>query len=99
MRYIGSKSMFAAQAEWPLTALNRTFGYTWSDRPQLTQEDTRIMADSVHRRPKIHAEMLVGVSGIVIGICALGISLYETSLMREEQRAAIMPLLELNSLT
>lgn len=53
------------------------------------------MADSVHRRPKIHAEMLVGVSAIVIGICALGISLYETSLMREEQRAAIMPLLEL----
>jgi len=53
------------------------------------------MADSVQRRPKIHAEMLVGVSAIVIGICALGISLYETSLMREEQRAAIMPLLEL----
>ena len=53
------------------------------------------MADNCHRRPKINAEMLVGVSAVIIGICALGISLYETSLMREEQRAAIMPLLEL----
>jgi len=53
------------------------------------------MAGNVHKRPKINAEMLVGVSAVVIGICALGVSLYETSLMREEQRAAIMPLLEL----
>ena len=54
------------------------------------------MADEVHKRPKIHAEMLVGVSAVIIGICALGVSLYETSLMREEQRAAVMPLLELS---
>ena len=54
------------------------------------------MADEVHKRPKVHAEMLVGVSAVVIGICALGVSLYETSLMREEQRAAVMPLLELS---
>ena len=53
------------------------------------------MADNVRRRPKIQAEMLVGVSAVIIGICALGVSLYEASLMREEQRAAIMPLLEL----
>ena len=53
------------------------------------------MADDVRRRPKIQAEMLVGVSAVIIGICALGVSLYEASLMREEQRAAIMPLLEL----
>ena len=39
--------------------------------------------------------MLVGVSAVIIGICALGVSLYETSLMREEQRAAVMPLVEL----
>lgn len=54
------------------------------------------MADETHRRPKVHAEMLVGVSAVVIGVCALGVSLYETSLMREEQRAAVMPLLELS---
>lgn len=44
----------------------------------------------------MHAEMLVGVSAVVIGVCALAVSLYETSLMREEQRAAVMPLLELS---
>lgn len=39
--------------------------------------------------------MLVGISAVVIGVCALVVSLYETSLMREEQRAAVMPILEL----
>ena len=48
-----------------------------------------------NRKFKVHPEMLVGVSAVIIGICALGVSLYETSLMREEQRAAVMPLLEL----
>ncbi len=54
------------------------------------------MADETRRKPGIHAEMLVGVSAVIIGVCALGVSLYETSLMREEQRAAVMPLLELS---
>ena len=45
---------------------------------------------------KVHGEMLVGISAVVIGVCALAVSLYETSLMREEQRAAVMPLLELS---
>ena len=44
---------------------------------------------------RIHPEMLVGVSAVVIGLCALGVSTYEASLMREEQRAAVMPILEL----
>ena len=39
--------------------------------------------------------MLVGISAVVIGLCALGVSLYETSLMRSEQRAAVMPIVEL----
>ena len=39
--------------------------------------------------------MLVGASAVVIGLCALGVSLYETSLMRAEQRAAVVPILEL----
>jgi uncharacterized protein (DUF433 family) len=54
------------------------------------------MTDEIHRRPKVYAEMLVGVSAVVIGVCALGVSLYEASLMRDEQRAAVMPLLELS---
>ena len=44
---------------------------------------------------KIHPEMLVGISAVAIGLSALGVSLYETSLMRAEQRAAVVPILEL----
>lgn len=47
------------------------------------------------RKLNIHPEMLVGVSAVLIGICALAVSLYEASLMRQEQRAAVIPLLEL----
>jgi len=54
------------------------------------------MPDSTGRKRRIHPEMLVGVSAVLIGVCALGVSLYETSLMREEQRAAVIPLLELS---
>lgn len=50
------------------------------------------MAD---KRNSIEPEMLVGVSAVVIGLCALGVSLYETKLMREEQRSAVLPMLEL----
>ena len=55
------------------------------------------MSESENPAPRkgIQAEMLVGLSAIIIGVCALGVSLYETSLMREEQRAAVLPLLEL----
>ena len=44
---------------------------------------------------RFQAEMLVAVSAVLIGVCALGVSLYEASLMREEQRAAVLPILEL----
>jgi hypothetical protein len=50
---------------------------------------------SNHDKRRIHPEMLVGLSAVVIGVCALGVSLYETSLMRSEQRAAVLPILEL----
>ena len=53
------------------------------------------MTDEIPRKPRIQPEMLVGVSAVLIGVCALGVSLYETGLMREEQRAAVMPLMEL----
>ena len=39
--------------------------------------------------------MLVGLSAVFIGVCALFVSLYEAHLMREEQRSAVIPLLEL----
>ena len=44
---------------------------------------------------RVHPEMLVGISAVVIGICALSISLYEVSIMRAEQRAAVVPLMEI----
>ena len=53
------------------------------------------MADESSPKRRVHPEMLVGISAVLIGVCALAVSLYETSLMREEQRAAVVPLLEL----
>jgi hypothetical protein len=53
------------------------------------------MTNGTDGRRKIQAEMLVGISAVMIGVCALGVSLYEAKLMREEQRAAVLPMLEL----
>ena len=53
------------------------------------------MSSETESSGRIHPEMLVGVSAVIIGLCALGVSLYETSLMRSEQRAAVVPILEL----
>lgn len=58
------------------------------------QRDRQMTGEKLPRG-KIHPEMLVGVSAVIIGLCALGVSMYETSLMREEQRSAVIPILEL----
>ena len=44
---------------------------------------------------RLNPEMLVGISAVIIGVCALAVSLYETSLMRQEQRASVLPYVEL----
>ena len=54
------------------------------------------MADGEETKKRIHPEMLVGISAVLIGVCALVVSLYETRLMRSEQRSAVLPLLELS---
>ena len=54
------------------------------------------MTEESPRKKGIQPEMLVGVSAVFIGVCALVVSLYETTLMREEQRSAVLPLLELS---
>ncbi len=54
------------------------------------------MSDNEEGRKRIHPEMLVGVSAVLIGLCALAVSLYETRLMRSEQRSAVLPMLELS---
>jgi len=53
------------------------------------------MTEVSPRKKGIQPEMLVGVSAVFIGVCALVVSLYETKLMREEQRSAVLPILEL----
>ena len=45
---------------------------------------------------RIQPEMIVGLSAVFIGVCALAVSVYETQLMREEQRASVLPILELS---
>ncbi len=45
-------------------------------------------------KTKIHPGMMVGISALIIGVCAPGVSLYEAKLMREEQRAAVIPMME-----
>ncbi len=47
-------------------------------------------------RRKIEPEMMVGVSAVFIGVCALVVSLYEANIMRAEQRASVLPLVELS---
>jgi hypothetical protein len=50
---------------------------------------------SENPKRKIEAEMLVAVSAIFISVCAIGVSLYEASIMRAEQRASVLPIVEL----
>jgi len=54
------------------------------------------MTEDAPRKKGITAEMLVAISAVFIGVCALAVSLYETKLMREEQRSAVLPIVELS---
>lgn len=53
------------------------------------------MARQPNNQSRLHPEMVVGVSAVFIGVCALVVSLYETRLMRQEQRSAVLPIIEL----
>lgn len=53
------------------------------------------MTEESPRKKAVQPEMLVGVSAVFIGVCALAVSFYEASLMREEQRASVLPIIEL----
>ena len=44
---------------------------------------------------RVSAEMITAVSAVFIGVCALVVALYEASLIREHQRAAVWPNVEL----
>ena len=43
--------------------------------------------------------MLAALSAVVIGVCALVVSFYEVRIMRADQRASVLPLVELNRST
>lgn len=40
-------------------------------------------------------EMLVGLSAVLLSVCGLVFSIYETSIMREEQYASVWPCVEI----
>ena len=40
-------------------------------------------------------ELTVALSAILVSLCALGVSLYEARIMREQQRAAVWPYVEI----
>lgn len=54
------------------------------------------MSNSPPPKPRLSAEMWVAVSAVLVGVCALLVSLYEAQLMRQEQRSAVLPILELS---
>lgn len=72
-------------------------------QPQSSQADSGVllgnskvrMTEKTPREKRIHPEMMVAVSAVFIGVCALVVSLYEAQLMREEQRLSVLPILEL----
>jgi hypothetical protein len=52
------------------------------------------MTQSRNWRRLLEPDMLVGLSAMLIGICALGVSIFEVRIMREEQRANAWPRVE-----
>ena len=44
-------------------------------------------------------EMLVALSAVIIGACALVVAFFEVRIMRADQRASVLPLVELNRST
>jgi len=45
------------------------------------------------RKKKLSPEMITAISAVFIGVCAIGISLYETSLIRQAQKGSVWPAL------
>jgi hypothetical protein len=45
------------------------------------------------KKKKLSAEMITAISAVFIGVCAIGISLYETSLIRQAQKGSVWPAL------
>ena len=48
---------------------------------------------SASSKKRISPEMITAISAVFIGVCAIGISLYETSLIRQAQKGSVWPAL------
>ncbi len=48
---------------------------------------------SAAKKSKLSPEMITAISAVFIGLCAIGISLYETSLIRQAQKGSVWPAL------
>ena len=50
---------------------------------------------SASRTPRVSTDLIVAGAAIFISLCALFVSLYEAKIMREQQRAAVWPYVEI----
>jgi hypothetical protein len=41
------------------------------------------------KKNRLSPEMITAISAVFIGVCAIGISLYETSLIRQAQKGSV----------
>jgi len=57
-------------------------------------EDTREQPRDAFAPRKMGASMATAVAAGLVGLCALGVSVYEAYLMRQQQMASVMPILE-----
>lgn len=46
-------------------------------------------------RLSTYSQTLVGLSAIILSVCALGVSIYQAQIMRETQRATVWPFIEI----
>lgn len=47
----------------------------------------------IPKKKRISPEMITAISAVFIGVCAIGVSLYETSLIRQAQKGSVWPAL------
>lgn len=54
---------------------------------------SKTVKKSAVKKRRLSPEMITAISAVFIGICAIGISLYETSLIRQAQKGSVWPAL------
>ena len=54
------------------------------------------MAENRMRISLLSPDMLVACAAVLVGLCALGVSIYEANIFRQQQKASVWPYLELS---